>query len=294
MPVYDTTFKELAKTGLAELLRFLLPGLNFAELVELPQELPSTLRATDLLVRVTGHPKGPRLGMVECQVGHDSRLPSLLHLRSALAGHAYDQPVQVVVLALTAAAVPPGSHHFGFYDEEEQRHRFTIRRLYEEPAEPALLQAQTAVLPLCAVMEPGDGDRAALLERILLRLAAADLSKDRRTFLLQAATNFAALYLPKTQVTLITEDLVRRHKLMLQPLRDFPFVRDAYDNGRTDGKAEGLATGLVNNLFDILELRGFDVSPEVQALIRDCLDPDVLDRWRQRAKKAASLDEIFG
>ena len=81
---------------------------------------------------------------------------------------------------------------------------------------------------------------------------------------------------------------------MLQPLRDFPFVRDAYDNGRTDGKAEGLATGLVNNLFDILELRGFAVSPEVQALIRDCLDPEVLGRWHQRAKKAASLDEIFG
>ena len=58
MPVYDTTFKELAKTGLAELLRFLLPGLTFAELVELPQELPSTLRATDLLVRVSGFAEG--------------------------------------------------------------------------------------------------------------------------------------------------------------------------------------------------------------------------------------------
>ena len=81
---------------------------------------------------------------------------------------------------------------------------------------------------------------------------------------------------------------------MLQPLRDFPFVRDAYNNGLEDGELRGRTTGLATGLLTILEIRGFSVSAEVQALIRDCLDPEVLGRWHQRAKKAASLDEIFG
>ena len=167
---------------------------------------------------------------------------------------------------------------------------FTIRRLYEEPAEPMLAQAQTAVLPLCAVMQPGDGDRAALLERILLRIAAADLSKDRLTFLLKAATNFASLYMPTAQVTLVTEDLYRRHKLMIQPLRDFPFVREAYNNGETKGMAKGRA----DSLFAVLEFRGFAISPEVQTRISRCDEPEVLDRWLKQALRAASIDEIFG
>ena len=73
-------------------------------------------------------------------------------------------------------------------------------------------------------------------------------------------------------------------------LTDKDIVRDAFDNGKAEGLATGLATGLIN----VLEIRGFSLSAEVQALIRDCLDPEVLGRWHQRAKKAASLDEIFG
>lgn len=73
---------------------------------------------------------------------------------------------------------------------------------------------------------------------------------------------------------------------MIQPLRDFPFVREAYNNGETKGLAKGL--------FRALKIRGFALSPEVQARISACQDPESLDRWLEHAENAASLDEIFG
>lgn len=114
MPAYDTTFKELAKTGLAELVRFLLPEMTFADLVELPPEFPSTLRATDLLLKTIGHRHGPRLCLFESQVQREVALPRLLLLRAALAHFHYDLPVTAVLLALTREAVVPGAHRYWY------------------------------------------------------------------------------------------------------------------------------------------------------------------------------------
>ena len=294
MALYDTTFKELAKTGLIELVRFLMPDVAAGvELCELPPEFPATVRSADFVFKTLGGPRGPRIGLFECQVAREDKLPRLLLLRAALAHYYYDLPVSTVLLALTREAVVPPSLVYGLCEEREQRHEFTVRRLYEEPAEPALERAPPPVLPLCSVLAPEDGDRAALLEKILLRIGRLPLTEERRTLLLQWATTFATLHLPAKRVTLLSEELVRRHPSMLQPLRDFPLLRNSFNEGKSEGKAEGKAEGIALSLMRVLEARGLVVPESVKQTIRTCTDCDRLTVWLTRAVSAPSLDDIL-
>ena len=142
MALYDTTFKELAKTGLIELVRFLMPDVAAGvELCELPAEFPATVRSADFVFKTLGGPRGPLIGLFECQVAREDKLPRLLLLRAALAHYYYDLPVSTVLLALTREAVVPPSLVYGLCEDKDLRHEFTVRRLYEEPAEPALERA---------------------------------------------------------------------------------------------------------------------------------------------------------
>ena len=75
----------------------------------------------------------------------------------------------------------------------------------------------------------------------------------------------------------------------MNPQPYFPrteFERTHYGRGKAEGKADGL--------LDLLEFRGFALTDELSARIRGCTDIERLSRWCSRAKKAASLDEIFG
>ena len=94
------------------------------------------------------------------------------------------------------------------------------------------------------------------------------------------------------------ERLIKFEELIkMNPQPYFPrteFERTHYGRGKVDGMAEGEAKGKAAGLLDLLEVRGFALTDEVSARIRGCTDPERLSQWCTRAKKAASLDEIFG
>lgn len=77
---------------------------------------------------------------------------------------------------------------------------------------------------------------------------------------------------------------------MLQPLRDFPLLRNTFNEGEAKGKAEGKAEALL----DLLQSRGLTLSESVRAMVSTCTDLERISAWWQRAlKPSSSLDDIF-
>jgi hypothetical protein len=133
---YDTSFKELITQQFATLLPWLLPDVRSHEVVKLSEELPSTLRRADLVVRVLRSPRSsdspgaPRIVVFECQCQSDPALPKTMALRSMLAHYQYDLLVETVLLAFTPQAVTPSEYAFG--DSGRRRKRHSGRCLHKE------------------------------------------------------------------------------------------------------------------------------------------------------------------
>ncbi len=295
MGLIDTTFRELAKASFPDLLRYLLPDLlsQGSEVVELPQELPATVRATDLLVKAVRDGIAHRLVILECQAGREPDLQRLMLLRASLATFYYGLPTSTLLLALTPQAAVPERLVFAYLDDEPLEYAVKVRRIYEESADLALLHAPPALLPLCPIMRPENGDRSALLEQVLLKIAQLDLPNERRERLLTWASTFATLHLTSVQVNLICNDLSRRRPYMLQPLRDLPLLRDTYNEGVADGETKGKAEGKAESLLLLLEVRILPVTEEQRRRILSCQDVRRLDAWFMRALKGATIEEVL-
>lgn len=76
---------------------------------------------------------------------------------------------------------------------------------------------------------------------------------------------------------------------MIDPLRDFPLVRDGYRKGRL----EGMRAGQAKSLLTLLAARGIEVSGAVRGKILACTDAATLDRWIKNALHAASVAEVL-
>ena len=128
-------------------------------------------------------------------------------------------------LALAPAAVPPSSYVYGDSgDGEPLHHRVSVRRVFDESAEDALARDIAALLPLVTVMEPGASDRLRWW-----RVQAASWTACRpasRSMLIEQAAHFATLRLSRRQVHDIVHSVLRRKRIAIDPLRDFPLVRD--------------------------------------------------------------------
>ena len=73
---------------------------------------------------------------------------------------------------------------------------------------------------------------------------------------------------------------------MLDPLRDFPYLRAGYRKGIVKGKAE--------SLLQLLDGRGVPTSPELRQKILGCKDLALLDRWFQLGLTATSAADLVG
>jgi hypothetical protein len=312
---YDASFKEMFAHNFLALLRWLLPELSSAQVLKLPEELPVTARRADLMMRV--RPKRgsairpPDLIVVfECQCQRDPTLHKALLLRAVLAHTLHGLPVKTIVLALSPRAVPPPGHVFGQGpDGEELWHRVTVRRVFDESADDALASGVAELLPLVTAMRPRDGDPDRLLRRVVTQIVRQAASDDKRKIMLEQAATFATLRLPESQVSVIVHDVLRRNRYMLNPLRDFPYLRAGYRKGKAEGlakgkaeglakgKAEGLArgnaAGRAESLLILLDRRGIAVPPALRKKILGCTDVAQLDRWFVRAVTATSVTEIL-
>lgn len=313
--VYDTSFREMFARGLPALLPWLLPEAGACEVLQEDRELATTSRWPDLVLRVMdvrGGPQpwsapgqaakraeaGPRaavvLQIVECQCQHDPGLPRSMLTRAVLAHDLHGLPVRTTVLALAPAAVPPSSYVYGDSgDGKPLRHRVSVRRVFDESAEDALARDIAALLPLVTVMEPGASDRASLVARVVSRIVERVQTNEPRSMLIEQAAHFATLRLSRRQVHDIVHDVLRRKRIMIDPLRDFPLVRDGYDRGKVEGKAEGKAEGRAESVLTILQARGLRVSKTLRQQILACSDSSTLERWLKRAVAASTAAEVI-
>lgn len=63
----------------------------------------------------------------------------------------------------------------------------------------------------------------------------------------------------------------------------------AYHNGLLQAKIEGL----VELVLTVLELRAIPLDDLTEARIRSCREPQLLERWVERAKQAEDLAGVF-
>lgn len=304
--VYDTTFREMFSRGLPALLPWLLPGVRSCEVLKEDKDLATTSRWPDLMLRITDsrlHRMGRRrpgsatatmLQIVECQCQPDPTLSRSMLTRAVLAHDLHDLPVRTTVLVLAPAAVPPSSYVYGEGEAGEPlRHSVTVRHVFAEPADGALRQDIAALLPLVTVMQPPHGDRASLLEQVVTRILERARGHEPRSMLLEQAAHFATLRLSRPQVRDIVQAVLRRKRIMIDPLRDFPLVRDGYDQGKAEGKAEGTAEGRAESVLTILQVRGVRVSNALRRQILACTDQPTLERWLRKAVAATTAAEVI-
>ncbi|MFF9761274.1 MULTISPECIES: hypothetical protein [Streptomyces] len=57
--------------------------------------------------------------------------------------------------------------------------------------------------------------------------------------------------------------------------------------------AEGAARRAVEDVLDILEVRGIDIPDAVRERVTGCGDPEILRHWHRRAVTAPTAAEIF-
>jgi hypothetical protein len=150
-------------------------------------------------------------------------------------------------------------------------------------------------------MEPDDADRRALVRRVVDRIVERVTADEKRKMLVEQAENFATLRLSRSQVRGIVDDVLRRRRIMIDPLRDFPLVRDGYRKGIREGvargevrgEARGKKKGKAESLLTLLKARGLEVSPAVRTKILACTNDATLDRWLINALQAASTAEVM-
>jgi hypothetical protein len=288
--LYDTSFKELVTHHFASLLPWLLPGVHGGEVVRLSEELPATLRRADLIVRSEPDGMPPTLFMIECQCQQDADLPLDMLLRAALAHRQYRLPVETVLLAFTPQAAVHDAYVFGGRAERTSRHCVTVRRIYDEPAEAALSLEIDALLPWIAAMRPADSDSPALLARIIERIIDRVAPDAQRTLMLDQAATFATLRLSRLQVQGIVREVAQRRRYMLDPIRDFPWLRHGYEQGIE----KGVATGIAQSVLAFLAARNIAVDDKLREKILSCQDQARLNEWVARAATATTAAEVVG
>ena len=299
--VYDTTFREMFSRGLPALLPWLLPDVATYEVLKEDKDLATTSRWADLVLRIDPKParrvlrrpvlcSSSVIQIFECQCQADLLLPRSMLTRAVLIHDMHGLPVQTTVLALAPPAVPPESYVYGLgTDGEVLHHSVNVRRVFEESADAALQRDIAELLPLITVMEPDDGDRRTLVSRVVGRIVERVTADEKRRMLVEQAENFATLRLSRQQVRGIVADVLRRRRIMIDPLRDFPLVRDGYRKGIREGEARGKAKGLLT----LLEARGLAVSSAMRTKILACTSTATLDRWLKSALQASSVSEII-
>ncbi|GGS76072.1 hypothetical protein ACFFV7_07270 [Nonomuraea spiralis] len=72
-----------------------------------------------------------------------------------------------------------------------------------------------------------------------------------------------------------------------------PFARQHYDQGRAEGRLQGIRETWSEGVLYLLVSRGIDVPEDVRARISACTDVDLFKRWALRAISVQAAHEVF-
>ncbi len=167
-----------------------------------------------------------------------------------------------------------------------------MREVFRESAERALATGIAEILPLVATMQPQAGSHAGLLSRIVERIVSLGLNKEQQAMMREQTAHLATLHLPRARVDGIVQTALRRGPIMLN-LRDLPYAKSVYREGKAEGKAEGEATGKAKSVVMVLDARGIRVAKRLRDKILGCTDSALLDQWLRRAAFAKSASDVL-
>ncbi len=91
---------------------------------------------------------------------------------------------------------------------------------------------------------------------------------------------------------------VKRLEEMVTTIQDFDYLGKKYfshwmDKGRVEGLEEGRAEGEIDAIFNVLDVRGLDISDDTRERICQCNDLNQLKTWVRKAVTVTSVDELF-
>jgi predicted transposase YdaD len=243
-PDYDQTLKRLFARAHEGMLALLLPGAHW--LGERSPELTARLRRADLVWNVA-LASGERLLLhVELQTKPDHLIGERVAEYGLRLWRQAQLPVHSVVIYLRERGGIPASpfviERGG--GEEGLRYRYSVIRLWEEPAEQVLAMAEPGAWPLATLMR---GEPLATLETVAERLAQAALPPGEREELTGLLAVLAGMRVPRP----VVEQVLRRNPMIREILGESSVAAIWRDEGKAkwkevgkaEGKAEGLAEG---------------------------------------------------
>ncbi|WP_157430052.1 hypothetical protein [Actinomadura oligospora] len=94
-------------------------------------------------------------------------------------------------------------------------------------------------------------------------------------------------------VTALQSDAVRNMLEELMVTRDTEPKTQLFKDWKDEGKGEGDAEASRRHLLALLDARGLRIDDARREAVNDCVDPERLETWFQRALTASSVDEVF-
>ncbi|MEU6411450.1 hypothetical protein [Microbispora sp. NPDC046933] len=133
---------------------------------------------------------------------------------------------------------------------------------------------------LSTVAHPDEADDEPVLEAMLAGLATLDQDRAR------VYLNYVISSLPAVTVKRLEE--------MVTTIQDFDYLGKKYfSHWVAKGEAVGEIRGEIDAIFNVLDVRGLEVSDDTRERIRRCNDLNQLKTWVRRAVTVTSVDELF-
>ncbi|XVQ83779.1 hypothetical protein ACQP2K_33835 [Microbispora siamensis] len=138
--------------------------------------------------------------------------------------------------------------------------------------DPDQARASPELAVLSAVAHPEEADDEPVLEAMLAGLATLD--QDRaRVYLSYVISSLRAV-------------TVKRLEEMVTTIQDFDYLGEKYFS-------HWLAKGEIDAIFNVLDVRGLEVSDDTRERISRCNDLNQLKDWVRKAVTVTSVDELF-
>jgi hypothetical protein len=276
----------LAAEILTEVLGVPLPDYTDARIasIDLTEIQPAEYRADAVFVLLDGETP-VRVVIVEVQLATDLRKRLTWPVYVTVSRALHGCPAALLVVAPDPAVAgwcsePIETGPPGFILRPSVLHRGSVPVVTER--EQAALRPELGVL---SVIAHGDSELGAAIAAAVLP-AVLKLDDDRDRFyydLVYTSLNDAARR--------ALETTMKGYEYQSEFAKKY--VAQGLTQGRTEGRTEGRAEEAARNLLAVLRVRGIKVPDEIRERILAQSDPELLERWLERAVKVSSAAAIL-
>jgi hypothetical protein len=248
-------------------------------------DLSTVTAAADKVLRVHDDPAW--LLHLELHAYREEGLGRRLNMDNGLLEHRHGLLVRTVVVLLRRSADHPeltGTLERGFPGEPPYRvFRYHPVRVWQLPVD-AFLQAGLGVVPLAPLADVPQADLPGVVGRMGERFRG-EAAPEEAARLWTAAGVLMGLRYP--------EDLIQELLRGVRAMRDSTFYQAILNEGRNEGRSEGLVEDRQNVLLELGEVQFGPPSPEIQAAVRSITDFARLQQLTRRLLAVSSWQELL-